>query len=31
MLAEWANRGLESRWTIEQATQTVTEGQTDYT
>ena len=30
MLAEWANRGL-NQWTIEQATQTVTEGQTDYT
>tara|TARA_A100000172_G_scaffold23523_2_gene13670 strand:- start:283 stop:954 length:672 start_codon:yes stop_codon:yes gene_type:complete len=30
MLAEWANRGL-NQWTIEQATQTVTEGTTDYT
>ena len=30
MLAEWANRGL-NQWTVEQATQTVTEGQTDYT
>ena len=30
MLAEWANRGL-NQWTIEQATQTVTEGQNDYT
>ena len=29
MLAEWANRGL-TQWTIEQATQTVTEGTTDY-
>ena len=29
MLAEWANRGL-NQWTIEQATQTVTEGKTDY-
>ena len=29
MLAEWANRGL-NQWTIEQATQTVTEGTTDY-
>ena len=27
MLAEWANRGL-NQWTIEQATQTVTEGTT---
>ena len=30
MLAEWANRGL-NQWTVEQETQTVTEGQTDYT
>tara|TARA_R100000544_G_C2210753_1_gene51784 strand:+ start:29 stop:700 length:672 start_codon:yes stop_codon:yes gene_type:complete len=30
MLAEWANRGL-NQWTVEQATQTVTTGQTDYT
>jgi len=30
MLAEWANRGL-NQWTIEQTTQTVTEGTTDYT
>ena len=30
MLAEWANRGL-NQWTVEQATQTVTEGQPDYT
>tara|TARA_R100001079_G_scaffold50843_1_gene25938 strand:+ start:52 stop:720 length:669 start_codon:yes stop_codon:yes gene_type:complete len=30
MLAEWANRGL-NQWTVEQSTQTVTEGQTDYT
>ena len=30
MLAEWANRGL-NQWTIEQATQTVAEGTTDYT
>ena len=29
MLAEWANRGL-NQWTIEQATQTVTEGTNDY-
>jgi len=29
MLAEWANRGL-NQWTIEQATQTVTESTTDY-
>jgi hypothetical protein len=29
MLAEWANRGL-NQWTVDQATQTVTEGQTDY-
>ena len=29
MLAEWANRGL-NQWTIEQATQTVTEGTTSY-
>tara|TARA_R100000734_G_C3287421_1_gene79848 strand:+ start:241 stop:915 length:675 start_codon:yes stop_codon:yes gene_type:complete len=29
MLAEWANRGL-NQWTIEQATQTVTEGQASY-
>ena len=29
MLAEWANRGI-NQWTIEQATQTVTEGTTDY-
>ena len=29
MLAEWANRGL-NQWTIEQGTQTVTEGTTDY-
>ena len=29
MLAEWANRGL-NQWTIEQDTQTVTEGTTDY-
>ena len=29
MLAEWSNRGL-NQWTIEQATQTVTEGTTDY-
>jgi len=30
MLAEWANRGL-NQWTIEQATQTVTQGTTEYT
>ena len=30
MLAEWANRGL-NQWTVEQSTQTVTAGQTDYT
>ena len=30
MLAEWANRGL-NQWTIDQATQTVTEGTTEYT
>ena len=30
MLAEWANRGL-NQWTIEQGTQTVTEGTSDYT
>jgi len=30
MLAEWANRGL-NQWTISQATQTVTQGTTDYT
>ena len=30
MLAEWANRGL-NQWTVEQATQTVTEAQNDYT
>ena len=30
MLAEWANRGL-NQWTVEQATQTVTESQNDYT
>ena len=29
MLAEWANRGL-NQWTIEQGTQTVTEGTTSY-
>ena len=29
MLAEWANRGL-NQWTIEQATQTVTEGNSSY-
>ena len=29
MLAEWPNRGL-NQWTIEQGTQTVTEGTTDY-
>ena len=29
MLAEWANRGL-NQWTIEEATQTVTEGTTSY-
>ena len=29
MLAEWANRGL-NQWTIEQATQTVTEGTSNY-
>ena len=29
MLAEWANRGL-NQWTIEQETQTVTEGTTSY-
>ena len=29
MLAEWANRGL-NQWTIEQTTQTVTEGITNY-
>ena len=29
MLAEWANRGL-NQWTIEQATETVVEGQNDY-
>ena len=29
MLAEWANRGL-NQWTIEQATQTVTEGTSSY-
>ena len=28
MLAEWANRGLY-QWTIEQGTQTVTQGTTD--
>ena len=30
MLAEWANRGL-NQWTVEQATQTVTEGTSSYT
>ena len=30
MLAEWANRGL-NQWTIDQGTQTVTQGTTDYT
>jgi hypothetical protein len=30
MLAEWANRGL-NQWTIEQDTQTVTQGQSNYT
>ena len=30
LLAEWANRGL-NQWTIEQATQTVTEGTSSYT
>jgi hypothetical protein len=30
MLAEWANRGL-NQWTIEQTTQTVTEGTSTYT
>ena len=30
MLAEWANRGL-NQWTIEQDTQTVTEGTSTYT
>mgnify|MGYP003626680818 CR=1 FL=1 len=30
MLAEWANRGL-NQWTIEQATQTVTQGTNEYT
>jgi len=30
MLAEWANRGL-NQWTIEQTTQTVTEGTNQYT
>ena len=29
MLAEWANRGL-NQWTIEEGTQTVTEGTTSY-
>ena len=29
MLAEWANRGL-NQWTIEQTTQTVTEGTSSY-
>ena len=29
MLAEWANRGL-NQWTIEQGTQTVTEGTASY-
>ena len=29
MLAEWANRGL-NQWTIEQTTQTVTEGTNSY-
>ena len=29
MFAEWANRGL-NQWTVEQATQTVTEGTNDY-
>jgi hypothetical protein len=29
MLAEWANRGL-NQWTIEQTTQTVTEGTSEY-
>ena len=29
MLAEWANRGI-NQWTIEQTTQTVTEGTTNY-
>ena len=29
MLAEWANRGL-NQWTIEQATQTVTQGTSEY-
>ena len=30
MLAEWANRGL-NQWTVEQGTQTVTEGTSTYT
>jgi hypothetical protein len=30
MLAEWANRGL-NQWTVEQATQTVTQGTINYT
>ena len=30
MLAEWANRGL-NQWTIDQDTQTVTKGTTEYT
>ena len=30
MLAEWANRGL-NQWTIEQDTQTVTQGTAEYT
>ena len=30
LLAEWANRGL-NQWTIEQATQTVTQGTASYT
>jgi len=29
MLAEWANRGL-NQWTIEQATETVTQGTASY-
>ena len=29
MLAEWANRGL-NQWTIDQSTQTVTQGTTEY-
>ena len=29
MLAEWANRGL-NQWTIEQGTQTVTQGTSEY-